>query len=50
MLLNCGVGVDSWESLELKGNPASILKEIRPEYSLEELMLKLQLQYFGQLM
>ena len=23
------------------------LKEIRPEYSLEELMLKLKLQYFG---
>ena len=28
----------------------SILKEINPEYSLEELMLKLQLQYFGHLM
>ena len=28
----------------------SILKEIRPEYSLEELMLKLKLQYFGHLM
>ena len=28
----------------------SILKEIGPEYSLEGLMLKLQLQYFGQLM
>ena len=28
----------------------SILKEISPEYSLEELMLKLNLQYFGQLM
>ena len=28
----------------------SILKEINPEYSLEELMLKLKLQYFGQLM
>ena len=27
----------------------SILKEIHPEYSLEELMLKLKLQYFGQL-
>ena len=25
----------------------SILKEINPEYSLEELMLKLKLQYFG---
>ena len=28
----------------------SILKEIRPEYSLEGLMLKLKLQYFGDLM
>ena len=28
----------------------SILKEISPEYSLEGLMLKLKLQYFGNLM
>ena len=28
----------------------SILKKIRPEYSLEGLMLKLKLQYFGHLM
>ena len=28
----------------------SILKEINPEYSLEGLMLKLKLQYFGHLM
>ena len=28
----------------------SILKEISPEYTLEELMLKLHLQYFGHLM
>ena len=28
----------------------SILKEIHPEYSLEGLMLKLKLQYFGHLM
>ena len=28
----------------------SILKEISPEYSLEELMLKLKLQYLGYLM
>ena len=28
----------------------SILKEISPEYSLESLMLKLELQYFGHLM
>ena len=28
----------------------AILKEINPEYSLERLMLKLKLQYFGHLM
>ena len=28
----------------------SILKEIHPEYTLEELMLNLKLQYFGHLM
>ena len=28
----------------------SILKEISPEFSLEEMMLKLKLQYFGHLM
>ena len=28
----------------------SIVKEISPEYSLEKLMLKLKLQYFGHLM
>ena len=32
-----------------RSNP-SILKEIGPEYSLEGLMLKLKLQYFGHLM
>ena len=30
--------------------PKSLLKEISPEYSLEGLMLKLKLQYFGHLM
>ena len=34
---------------DLKGNQ-SILKEISPEYSLEGLVLKLKLQYFGHLM
>ena len=33
-----------------KRSNQSILKEISPEYSLEELMLKLNLQYFGHLM
>ena len=40
MLLNCGVGRSN----------QSILMEISPEYSLEGLMLKLKLQYFGHLM
>ena len=46
MLSNCGAGEDSCESLGLQGNQL-ILKEINPEYSLEGLMLKLKLQYFG---
>ena len=51
MLLNCAVGEGSWESLGLqRRSNQSILKEISPEYSLEELMLKLKLQYFGHLM
>ena len=51
MLLNCGVGEESGESLGLQGDQTqSILKEINPEYSLEGLMLKLKLQYFGHLM
>ena len=36
------------DSKEIK--PINILKEIHPEYSLEGLMLKLKLQYFGHLM
>ena len=42
---------ESKEELVLeKRSNQSILKEINPEYSLEELMLKLKLQYFGYLM
>ena len=37
----------SWTARRSK---QSILKEINPEYSLEELMRKLKLQYFGHLM
>ena len=37
----------SWTS---RRSSQSILKEISPEYSLEGLMLKLKLQYFGHLM
>ena len=36
------------DSREIK--PVSILREINPEYSPEELMVKLKLQYFGHLM
>ena len=36
--------------LDSKRSILSILKEISPEYSLEGLMLKLKLQYFGHLM
>ena len=36
--------------LDFKEINQSILKEISPEYSLERLMLKLKLQYFGHLM
>ena len=51
MLLNCGC----WRRLlrvpwTARRFNQSILKEISPEYSLEGLMLKLKLQYFGHLM
>ena len=46
MLSNCGVGEDSWTA---RRSNQSILKEIIPEYSLEGMMLKLKLQYFGHL-
>ena len=46
MLLNCGVGED-WTAGR---SNQSILKEINPGCSLEGLMLKLKLQYFGHLM
>ena len=50
MLLNCGVGEDSWESWTARRSNQSILKEISPRISLEGMMLKLKLQYFGHLM
>ena len=47
---NCGAGKRllrvPWTA---RRSNQSILKEINPEYSLEELMLKLKLQYFGHL-
>ena len=46
--------LDYWKRLEspldCKEINQSILEEISPEYSLEGLMLKLKLQYFGHLM
>ena len=50
MLLNCGVGEDSRVPWTARRSNKSILKAIRPECSLEGLMLKLNLQYFGHLM
>ena len=50
MLLNCGVGEDSWESLGLQGDPTNPFWEISPGIYLEGMMLKLKLQYFGHLM
>ena len=50
MLLNCGVGEDLRVPWTAKGSKQSIVKEVSPEYSLEGLMPKLKLQYFGHLM
>ena len=47
MLLNCGVGEDLRVSWTSRRSNQSILKEISPGCSLEGLMLKLKLQYFG---
>ena len=50
MLLNCGVGEDSRVPWAARRSDQSILKEISPGISLEGMMLKLKLQYFGHLM
>ena len=50
MLLNCGAGGDSRFPWPARRSNQSVLKEINPEYSLEGLMVKLRLQYFGHLM
>ena len=51
MVLNCGVGENSlrvpWTA---RRSNQSILKEMSPGISLEGMMLKLKLQYFGHLM
>ena len=49
MLLNCVVGVLLRVPWAARRSNQSILKEISPEYSLEWLILKLKLQYFGHL-
>ena len=50
MLLNCGVGEDLGVPWTARRSNQSILKKISLEYSLEGLMLKLKLQYFGHIM
>ena len=50
MLLNCGVGEDSRVPWTTRRSNQSILKEISPGISLQGMMLKLKLQYFGHLM
>ena len=50
MLLNCGVGGLFRVPWYARRSNQSILKETSAEYSLEGLILKLKLQYFGYLM
>ena len=50
MLLNYDVGDNSRVPWCARRSNQSILKEISPECSLEGLMVKLKLQYFGRLM
>ena len=47
MLLNCGAGEDLRVPWTARRSKQSILKEISLGCSLEGLMLKLKLQYFG---
>ena len=55
MLSNCGAGEDLRVLWPARRSNQSVLKEINPEYfnlkyTLEGLMMKLKLQYFGHLM
>ena len=50
MVLNCVIGEDSWVPWTARRSNQSILREIHSECSLEGLILKLKLQYFGHLM
>ena len=47
MLLNCGVGEDSRAPWTARRSNKSMIKEISPGCSLEGMMLKPKLQYFG---
>ena len=49
MLLNCGAGEDLRAPWIAGRSNQSILKESSLEYSLEGLIMKLKLQYFGHL-
>ena len=50
MLWSCGAGEDLRVLWTARRSLQTLLKEINPEYSLEGLMLKLKLQYFGLLL
>ena len=50
MILNSGVGEDSWVPWTARRSNQSILKEISPDSTLVGLILKLKLQYFVHLM
>ena len=50
MLSNCGARENLRVPWTARRSSQLILKEINPEYSLQGLMLKLRLQYFGHLM
>ena len=48
--LNCGAGEDARVPWTLRRSNQSVLKEINPEHSMEGLIMKLKLQYFGLIM
>ena len=50
MLSNCGAGEDLRVPWTERRSNQSIQKEINSDYSVERLMLKLKLRYFGHLM
>ena len=50
MLMNCGVGEDSWVPWTARRSNQCILKEIQSWILIGRMMVKLKLQYFGHLM